>query len=297
MVRSGPLPITVVEKGSLESSEEQGRLLPGRGADDDHHDHARGDAGQEGRVVCELDSAALNDQLVNQKITTKSAEANYENAKLTREVAEIAVIEYEEGIFKQDLATVEGEIKLAESDLSRSEDRLDWATRMFEKGYVSMATEDLGRADAQEGPVRPRAGREQEEGAGGLHQGQDDQGARERGREGPAPTSWPRRRPGSWKSSKEKKLEQQIANCKIMAPSDGLVVYANDPTRAFGSNQPQIEEGATVRERQKIFSLPDITQMQVNTKVHESQIDKVKPGHEGADPRRRLRRARCSTAR
>jgi HlyD family secretion protein len=60
-----------------------------------------------------------------------------------------------------------------------------------------------------------------------------------------------------------------------LAPADGLVVYANDPNRAFGSNQPQIEEGATVRERQKIFSLPDITRMQVNTKVHESQIDKL----------------------
>ncbi len=47
--------------------------------------------------------------------------------------------EYVEGIFVQDKATAEGEIKLAESDLSRSEDRLDWATRMFEKGYVSKA--------------------------------------------------------------------------------------------------------------------------------------------------------------
>ena len=89
--------------------------------------------------------------------------------------------------------------------------------------------------------------------------------------------------------SKEKKLEKQIAACKITAPNDGLVVYANDPNRAFGSNQPQIEEGATVRERQKIFSLPDITQMQVNTKVHESQIDKISRGHEGQDPGRRLR--------
>jgi hypothetical protein len=69
-----------------------------------------------------------------------------------------------------------------------------------------------------------------------------------------------------------------IANCKITAPSDGLVVYANDPGRNFGSTQPQIEEGATVRERQKIFSLPDISKMQVNTKVHESQIDNVKAG-------------------
>ncbi len=75
--------------------------------------------------------------------------------------------------------------------------------------------------------------------------------------------------------TKEKKLERQIANCEIKAPADGLVVYANDPNRAFGSGQPQIEEGATVRERQKIFSLPDISRMQVNTKVHESQIDKL----------------------
>ena len=49
----------------------------------------------------------------------------------------------------------------------------------------------------------------------------------------------------------------------------------------FGSNQPQIEEGATVRERQKIISIPDISQMQVNAKVHESLIDKISPEHQG----------------
>ena len=51
---------------------------------------------KKGELVCELDSAALRDQLDNQKIATKSAEADFENAKLTREVAEIAVVEYEE---------------------------------------------------------------------------------------------------------------------------------------------------------------------------------------------------------
>ena len=51
----------------------------------------------------------------------------------------IAVIEYKEGIFVQDLASVEGEIKLAESDLKRSQDRLAWSRRMFAKGFVSQA--------------------------------------------------------------------------------------------------------------------------------------------------------------
>jgi len=59
------------------------------------------------------------DQLVNQQVTTMSAAANYENAKLTREVAEIAVVEYSEGIFVQDQQTAEGLVKLAQSDLFR----------------------------------------------------------------------------------------------------------------------------------------------------------------------------------
>ncbi len=58
-----------------------------------------------------------------------------------------------------------------------------------------------------------------------------------------------------------------------------MVVYANDPTRAFNRNQPQIEEGSTVRERQKIFSLPDLKgSMRVNTKVPESFVDQVRQG-------------------
>jgi HlyD family secretion protein len=77
---------------------------------------------------------------------------------------------------------------------------------------------------------------------------------------------------------KEEKLEKQIANCTLRAPIDGLVVYANDPSRMWGSNQSQIEEGATVREHQKVISIPDISQMQVNAKVHEAQVKIIQPG-------------------
>jgi beta-lactamase regulating signal transducer with metallopeptidase domain len=75
-----------------------------------------------------------------QQVISRKAEARYQSARLEREIAEIAVVEYEEGIYKQDLLTVQGEIKLAESNLSRSEDRLDWARRMHKKGYVSKTT-------------------------------------------------------------------------------------------------------------------------------------------------------------
>ena len=81
----------------------------------------------------------LEPDLTAQEIKIQGAEATYQNSKLTREISEIAVKEYEEGIYLQDKATCQGEIKLAESDLARAADRVDWANRMYEKGYVSKA--------------------------------------------------------------------------------------------------------------------------------------------------------------
>ena len=78
-------------------------------------------------------TAMIRERLRAQQLATRKARAFYEIAKSTRELAEIAVEEYEEVIYPRDLATVEGEIKLAESDLTRSEDRLEWAKRMFER--------------------------------------------------------------------------------------------------------------------------------------------------------------------
>jgi HlyD family secretion protein len=276
IVRKGPLPITVVEKGSLESSKNEDAYCLVEGQTTIIMIKPEGTPVKKGELVCQLDSASLKDQLINQQITTKSAEANHENAKLTREVAEIAVVEYVEGIFKQDFATVEGEIKLNESDLSRSLDRLDWARRMYDKGYVSMATkvsEELTLKKAKFALEQSQSKKTVlveytkhktiKELQSEVEKARSDELAK--------------KATFALEDSKEKKLERQIAACEIKAPADGLVVYANDPNRAFGSNQPQIEEGATVRERQKIFSLPDITRMQVNTKVHESQIDKLAP--------------------
>ncbi len=82
-----------------------------------------------------LDRGDPRDQLTNQQITTMSAAANYENAKLTREIAEIAVIEYSEGIFVQDLETAKGEVKLAQSSV-------DW-----QHAYAGVLDERLARIE------------------------------------------------------------------------------------------------------------------------------------------------------
>ncbi len=107
-VKPAALPITVSDKGSLESSKNQDVLSQVEGSTTIIMIMSEGTKVKKGEMVCELDSASLRDSLTNQKIATQGAEASFQNAKLTREVAEIAVKEYEEGIFLQDKATCRG---------------------------------------------------------------------------------------------------------------------------------------------------------------------------------------------
>ena len=101
----------------------------------------------------------------------------------------------------------------------------------------------------------------------------------------PRPRWSPRRRPLHLEESRLKRLEDQKGYCVISAPQDGMVVYANEQTGGMrgGQQGPQIEEGATVRERQTILRLPDLSQMQVKVTVHETKVEQLRHRHAGPD--------------
>jgi hypothetical protein len=54
-------------------------------------------------------------------------------------------------------------------------------------------------------------------------------------------------------AAKTKKLNRQIEACTIKAPSDGTIVRVNRDISI--ANQPPIDEGSTVRERQLLFRI------------------------------------------
>jgi hypothetical protein len=94
---------------------------------------------EKGDIVCELDPRELKDRLTAQELVVRAAEFDFEGATLAREAAGMKFVEYVEGQFKNELAANQSKTKVAEANLSRVEDQLDWARRMFDKGYVSMA--------------------------------------------------------------------------------------------------------------------------------------------------------------
>ena len=75
---------------------------------------------------------------------------------------------------------------------------------------------------------------------------------------------------------KLKRDQKNLDATKIYAPQDGMVVYAI--TESHFSSESLIEGGATVRNRQDLIKLPDLSQMKVNVKVHESHINLIQPG-------------------
>lgn len=76
-----------------------------------------------------------------------------------------------------------------------------------------------------------------------------------------------------------KDLNEQLDKCTLTAKKSGLVVYGSgrDDGIYYGGEE-RVREGATVRERQAIITIPDMTRMAVNVKIHESYIKKVKKG-------------------
>jgi multidrug efflux pump subunit AcrA (membrane-fusion protein) len=198
---------------------------------------------KKGETVCVLDPSALKDELADQVIATKGAEAAYQNAKLTREVAEIAVIEYEQGVYKQNLETALGEIALARSGLKRSEDRLEWSDRMFRKGYIPLKqniSEKLAvqraRFALEQAQTRKRV----------LEVYTRDKTIKELKSEVEKTRSVELAKEATWEleKSKEVKLRSQIADCLVAAPADGRVRYLWP-----------IEVGVKVREGDLLFRI------------------------------------------
>jgi len=77
-------------------------------------------------------------------------------------------------------------------------------------------------------------------------------------------------------------LMEQIEWATIRAEQPGLVVYGasnqNSMRYRGGSSQEAIQEGATVRERQSILTIPDMREMVIKVNIHESAVQRVAVG-------------------
>lgn len=88
-------------------------------------------------ILARLDvSDALRAERAEAATRVQRAQTARNYAEKARLVAEIAIREYRDGTYPEEVKTADLAIKLAENDLVRAKDRSEWTTKLFEQGQI-----------------------------------------------------------------------------------------------------------------------------------------------------------------
>lgn len=230
----------------------------------------------EGDFLAELDSSALREERTTQQIAVNTAEALVVEARNMYETAVIAKEEYLQGVYVQERQTIESEAFVAEENLARAQEYLQYSKKLAAKGYVN----DLQlEADA----FAVEKARKELEAAKTKLRVLDEFTKQKMLKQLEsdiliAKAKWEAEKNSyQLESDKLQDINDQISKTVITAPRAGVVKYAHQSDRR-GENDFIVEEGAEIRERQTLIRLPDTSQMRVELTINESLIQYVSVG-------------------
>ncbi|MEX1026310.1 MAG: efflux RND transporter periplasmic adaptor subunit [Planctomycetota bacterium] len=311
LARRGDLKITVVEGGNLSAANSTDLASEIEGRTTILYLIEEGVIVEEGDLLVELDVSALMDRQVQQEINVQSARAafvkaeqNYEIQKSTNEsnIAralrehEFAIVDLEkylDGDWPQQLQGAAESITLAQEELKRAEDDLEWSEKLAAKGFLEATQLERDRLAATGARIRldqatrakqlleryeyPRQKKEfeanVEEKQRELERQELEAAAKLVDFEANLASAKAKR---TLEEDEFDELLEQIEKAKIRAPVAGMVVYAVENS-GRGRDDP-MAEGTEVRERQKIITIPSSEGMVAEVSLHESVLEKVKTG-------------------
>ncbi len=231
---------------------------------------------KEGDFLVELDSSALQEEHTTQQIVVTQVEALVIEARNLFETAQIAEREYLDGTYVQEHQTIESEVFVAEENLNRAKEYLEFSKKLAAKGYVNELQLEADQFAVEKSAKELEAAKtklqvlDEYTKAKTLKQLDSDIAI--------ANAKWKAQKHSyELELGKLKDTEEQIDSCTITAPRDGIALYAHEQNHR-GDNNFIVEEGTMVRERQAIIRLPDPTSMEVEITINESLIQYVKKG-------------------
>lgn len=312
-VRRAPLTISIDEAGTVKALDQRIIKSEVEGRTTIISIVEEGTRVREGDLLIELEGSALEDRRVDQQIRVQNTEAAFIRAReqlevtksqnqsditaaeLDKRFAEEDVVKYVEGEYPSQLMDAEAKVTLAEEELRRAKDKLDWSTRLYEEKYVSeteFRADELAfkRADLEvklqkeslrllneythqrrmaelEAAVEQTAlalDRVKRKASADLVQAEADLSAKDA--------------EFSQEQGRLAKIQDQIGKTKIYAPVSGMVVYASSAEFSWRGDSEPLAEGTEVRERQELIFLPTADSMMVEIKIHESSLGKVVVG-------------------
>ncbi len=273
-ITRGDLVVSVIEQGTLESSNNTEILCKVRGFSTVTWVVEGGTIVQPGDELVRLDTKLIEEQLSLTKTNTFVAKSTLERTRADAEKAEIAIDAYEKGIYRSELQRLEQEAEVAERNLRVAEKMQAYSNTLFQQGYVTELEVEanaysLERAKLElevnqtelkvlkEYTRKMRMETMQGDVKAANTKLQSDEAALR------------------MEESRKNRAMQELKDCLITAERSGLVIY---PTAEAWKQAPDISQGVTVRKDQVLLLMPDMSKMQVKVGIHESMIDRVKPG-------------------
>ena len=232
-------------------------------------------------------------------IKENTRDSELEKADLAIEMANLALLAWENGELvskRQSLALAK---ETAEIDLSRLEDRFNKSAQLVEKNFISRDEFEKDRIAMIEARAKSKQAALDQKVYEEYTYKQDrakkesdvEQAVAERGRVEQKNNAEIVKAKADVESAKFKvesatdrlkNFEMQHGYCTVIAPSDGLVVYATSIDsggggRGGGDAQPP-QVGTELKPNELVIILPDTSQMIANLKVSEALSGRIRPG-------------------
>ena len=225
----------------------------------------------------------------SKEIQEATNKASLQAAELDLEVAKIELREYTEGVYPQKESEAGTKLRMAEIMLKNKEEDLATTRNLFARGFVTAA--DLKKAeldvltvqnDLEKARTDLKVLREftylKELATKKSAVAQAEQLFERTKKENAALMS---KATYVFKNAEQQltlrkqlhqRLQEQLENCVIRAPADGLVVYSTSGDR----DREPLKEGGNVRNQMSLIKLPDTSQMKAVIRVPEGQVTKLR---------------------
>jgi len=273
-ITRGELVVTVTEQGTLESSNNTEITCKVRGQSTVIWVIKAGTEVKPGDELVRLDTLALEDAISERTKYAHWSRSGAERSRADVTTAGLAIKEYEEGRYPAALMTLEKDRAIAESNLRTAKNMLDHAQRMAARSYV-------GALEVEEKTFAVK----QAELSVGVKQTEIDVLKRFtkamametlNGNLNAAKARLAAEEERAKMDALRRDLaEEELQYCVVKAERSGLVIY---PSAAQWKQVPDVTEGATVHKDQVLLLMPDLSRMQVKVGVHESIVERIKPG-------------------
>ncbi|MCP4613364.1 MAG: HlyD family efflux transporter periplasmic adaptor subunit [Planctomycetes bacterium] len=274
VIRRDDLIVTVTEEGVLESSDNTEIRCKVRGQSVITWVIESGTHVEPGDDLVRLDALAIEDAIAERTKYAHWSRSSAERSTADVVRSELAISEYLEGRYRTELMGLEKDLTIAKSNRLTAQNLLAHAETMAQRGYVSDLNVEQATADRIRAELNVEVTKKQMEVLQQYTKAMELETLKGNLNEARARHAANVER-AKMDEARRVLAVEEFGYCVIKAERSGLVIH---PSAARWKEGPEIEEGGTVHKNQVLLLMPNLDKMQVKIGIHESLIDRIKPG-------------------